>query len=304
VIVKILGSAAGGGFPQWNCNCRNCRAVRVGSPGFVARTQASLAVSSDGGEWLLLNASPDLREQIAATSVLSPDPDGPARASPIAAVALVNGDVDAVAGLLHLREAQAFALFAGPHVLETLAANRIFDVLDATKVARRALPLGELVAVTSGLAVEAFAVPGKVALYLESSNAFDLGTRPGDTIGLKVSQPATGAHFFYIPACARMEPDLAARLTDTALVMFDGTLWRDDEMLAQNLMAKTGARMGHMNMSGPQGSIAAFDGLGVKRKVFVHINNSNPALDAGSIERAVAERAGWTIGEDGMEFRL
>ncbi len=309
MIVKILGSGAGGGFPQWNCNCRNCRAVRAGAPGFARRSQSSVAVSDDGRDWLLLNASPDLREQLAATPELAPDPHGPARASPIKSVVLVNGDVDAVAGLLHMREAQPFSVYATAPVLETLAANRIFAVLDARWVERRILPLGTPAAISGagtelGLSVEAFAVPGKVALYLEDAAVANFGTRPGDTIGLKVTQAPGGAAVFFIPACASVDEDLRARLRGAALVLFDGTLWRDDEMLEQGLMAKTGARMGHMSMSGPDGSIAAFDGLDVERKIFVHINNSNPTLDAGSRERAAAERAGWTIGEDGMEIRL
>ena len=309
VIVKILGSGAGGGFPQWNCNCRNCRSARAGAPGFSRRTQASVAVSADGDNWLLLNASPDLREQIAANPEIAPRPDGPARASPIKAVALVNGDVDAIAGLLHMREAQAFALYAAPRVLDILAANGIFGALAADRVPRRALMLDGRTQIAGaeaplGLAIEAFAVPGKVALYLEREGAADLGTRPGDTIGLRVFETATGKGFYYIPACARMDEGLAARLRGAELALFDGTLWSDREMLEQGLMAKTGQRMGHMNMSGPDGSIAAFADLGVRRKIFVHINNSNPVLDAGSRERALAAQAGWTIGEDGMQVAL
>jgi pyrroloquinoline quinone biosynthesis protein B len=307
--IKILGSGAGGGFPQWNCNCANCRALRGGAPGFQARTQSALAVSADGDNWLLLNASPDLRQQIAATPQLAPSTHDGARASPIKAVALTNGDVDHIAGLLNLREAQPLAVYASRRVLDTLKANRIFDVLAADLVTRAELPLDaplrlEGAGVDLGLAIEAFASPGKIALYLEEAGVAGFGGEPGDTLGLRIVETATGAAFFYIPACARVDDNLAERLKGAALVFFDGTLWRENEMIEQGLMGKTGSRMGHINMSGPEGSIAAFAGLEVKRKVFVHINNSNPALDANSQERAIATAAGWQIGEDGMEFTL
>jgi len=305
VYIRILGSAAGGGFPQWNCNCVQCRAVRAGSPHFVARTQSSLAVSANGVDWLLLNASPDLRQQMAAAPELQPGAEGPARASPIRAVALTNADVDHIAGLLNLREQQPFEIYAAPRVLETLAANRVFDILSADLVARRPLALDAPTELPSlGLTLEAFVVPGKIALYLEDARAENFGSRPGDTLGLRIAETATGRAFFYVPSCARIDASLGARLEGAALVFFDGTLWSENEMLDQGLMRKTGSRMGHINMSGEDGSIAAFEPLGVARKVFVHINNSNPVLDARSPERALAEAAGWTIGEDAMRFAL
>ncbi len=309
MLIKVLGSSAGGGFPQWNCNCANCRAVRRGAPGYSARTQSSLTVSADGVNWLLLNASPDLRQQIAATPQLAPKTDGAARASPIKAVALTNGDVDHIAGLLTLREQQPFSIYASRRVLDTLEANRIFGVLAPGVVSRAELPFDVPVEIegagaTLGLAVEAFATPGKIALYLEDANAADLGTQAGDTLGLRIVETATGKSFFYVPGCARIHVPLAKRLRGAALVFFDGSLWREDEMIAQGLMAKTGSRMGHISMSGPQGSIAAFAALDVERKIFVHINNSNPVLDANSRERTAASDAGWQIGEDGMEVEL
>ncbi len=307
--IKILGSSAGGGFPQWNCNCANCRAVRARTPGFQARTQSSLAVSADGETWLLLNASPDLREQIAATQQLAPRADGGARGSPIKAVALTNGDVDHIAGLLNLREAQPFAVYASRRVLDTLKANRVFDVLAAERVARSELPLGvplriEGAGVELGLEIEAFPAPGKIALYLEDANAADFGTQAGDTLGLRIIETKTGKSFFYIPACARVDEAFGQRLNGAALVFFDGTLWHENEMVEQGLMGKTGSRMGHLNMSGPDGSIAALAKRDIGRKIFIHINNSNPVLNANSQERAIANAAGWVIGEDGMEVTL
>ena len=305
MIIKVLGSAAGGGFPQANCNCCNCADVRLGLPGLQPRTQSSLAVSGDGRSWTLLNASPDLRQQIAATRELWPAPDGGARSSPIKAVVLTNGDVDHVAGLLSLREGIAFALYAGTRVHAALAANGIFNVLDAETVPRIDLPLDGAVQLPGGLMLEAFAVPGKVALYLEDATSPEtFGTQHGDTLGLQLTDAKTGASAFYIPACAAVDARLAGRLRGAALVLFDGTLYTDDEMIVQGLSGKTGRRMGHIAMSGPQGSVAAFAELGVKRKVFVHINNSNPVLRDDSEERRVIECAGWEAASDGLEIVL
>jgi pyrroloquinoline quinone biosynthesis protein B len=309
VRIRVLGSGAGGGFPQWNCNCVNCRAVRGGAPGFLARTQSSLAVSADDERWLVLNASPDLRHQIAATPRLAPPANGSVRASPIKAVALTSGDVDHIAGLLDLREAQPFSLYAAQRVLDVLRANVIFEVLAPECVTRVALHPGEPMAIFGagadlGLSIEAIPAAGKVALYLEDPRAPDLGARSGDTLGLRIVEKSSGKAFFYIPGCARVDEALAARLRGAALVLFDGTLWGDNEMIEQGLTGKTGARMGHVSMSGPDGSIAAFARLDVARKIFVHVNNSNPVLDPASRERRAASEAGWEIAEDGMEIVL
>ncbi|WP_439544551.1 pyrroloquinoline quinone biosynthesis protein PqqB [Hyphomicrobium sp.] len=304
--IRILGAAAGGGFPQWNCNCRNCADVRQGKPGFRARTQCSLAVSANGSDWVLLNTAPDLRQQINETPELGARADGGLRNSPIKAAVLTGGDVDFIAGLLNLRELQPFTVYGSSRVLSTLNANSVFNVLNGDVVPRRELRLGQTTSIAdTGLDIEAFAVPGKVALYLESGAAdANYGSREGDAIGLKVTAPATGKTFFYVPGCAVVDADLAGRLSGAPLVFFDGTLYTDDEMLRQGLMKKTGQRMGHMSMSGPEGSIAAFAALGVTRKIFVHINNSNPVLDDNSSERHATEAAGWEVGCDGMEIRL
>jgi pyrroloquinoline quinone biosynthesis protein B len=303
MIIKVLGSAAGGGFPQINCNCRNCCGVRAGDVAFSARTQTSLAVSADQRSWVLFNASPDLRQQISATPELAPSPDHGARGSPIASVVLTGGEVDHVAGLLSLREAVRFTLFASAPLLAILAANSIFDVLSGAHVQRASLPLGVPTPVAAGLSVEAFAVPGKAPLYLAEGG----GDRPeadAATIGLKISEVATGAAFYFIPGCASIDASLIARLRGADLVLLDGTLFTDEEMVAQGLSQKTGRSMGHVCIDGPHGSMAACAGLGIGRRVYVHINNSNPVLAAGSAQRAAVERAGWEVGFDGMEFRL
>lgn len=308
--IRVLGSAAGGGFPQWNCNCRNCADVRAGKPGFKARTQSSLAVSADGTSWILLNASPDLRQQINDSTDLGSTADGKLRNSPIKAAVVTNGDVDHVTGLINLREAQPFTVYGSKRVMDTLAANSIFNVLAPGVVVRHDLPMDRAIQLEgpdgpTGLTVEAFDVPGKVALYLEDAKAGgNFGSRSGDTIGLKVTATESGKHFFYIPGCAELDAPLRERLAGAPLVFFDGTLYTDDEMLQQGLMPKTGARMGHISISGPDGSIEAFKGLKVGKKIYVHINNSNPVLNENSPERKATEQSGWEVGYDGMEVRL
>ena len=306
--ILVLGSAAGGGFPQWNSNAPGCRRARAGDKAALPRTQASLAVSADGRDWFLLNAAPDIRAQIDANRCLWPR-DG-LRSSPIAGIVLTGADVDAVAGLLTLRERQVFALYATASVLEAIAADRVFRVLAPDCVPRRTLPLGPPVALcdgrgaASGLIVEAFAVPGKVPLWLERADA-DPDLVEGEyAIGLALSRPATGARFVFVPGCAAMTEGLERRLAGAPLVFFDGTLWRDDEMIRAGVGAKTGRRMGHMSMDGTDGTIAALAPLGIGRKIFIHVNNTNPALLADSPERAAAEAAGWTIAWDGMRLEI
>lgn len=310
MIIKILGSGAGGGFPQWNCNGIHSSNVRAGKPGYRSRTQSSLAVSADGKNWALLNASPDLRQQINETPELHPNKMGPLRNSPIKAVVVTNADVDHITGLVHLREAQPFSAYGSDRVMATLNANSIFDVCARDKVPRIVLPLDTPIELTGagvdlGLTVEGFAVPGKIALFLERGGEEEkFGSRDGDTIGLKITDTKSGKAFFYIPGCAEIDPPLAAHLKGAELVFFDGTLYTDNEMIDQGLMPKTGHRMGHMSVSGADGTIEAFKPLGVKRRIFVHINNSNPILDETSQARKETERAGWEVGYDGMEVRL
>jgi pyrroloquinoline quinone biosynthesis protein B len=297
----VLGAAAGGGFPQWNSNAPACREAR--KPGGRARpcSQASLAVSANGNEWLLLNASPDLRLQIEATPALYPR-EG-LRSSPVAGVVLTGGDVDAVAGLLHLRERHRFTVYAPQRVLEILAANPIFGVLSPEFVERVELPLDAPVE-AAGLAVSAFAVPGKVPLYLEQAGVDPGLSDAGDAVGLEITDRATRRRLFFIPGCATVTEDLRRRLAGSTLVFFDGTLWQDDEMIRMGVGEKTGRRMGHISMTGAEGAIAAFRDLGVGRRIFIHINNSNPVLLDDSPERREAEAAGWEIAYDGMEVRL
>jgi pyrroloquinoline quinone biosynthesis protein B len=310
MLIKVLGSAAGGGFPQWNCNGRNSADVRQGVAGLKPRTQASVAVSADGSHWVLLNAAPDLRQQINDTPELHPSPDAGPRNSPIAAVVLTNGDVDAIAGLLCLREGQPLTVYGSGRVLDVLASNSIFEVLDPALVKRVTMELGWPFAVEGpsgpvGITIEAFAVPGKIPLYLEDEQAGpNFGAQEGDTVGLRVTEASTGRHFFFIPGCARLDDALRARLKDAPLLFFDGTLYTNDEMIAQGLMNKTGDRIGHMNMSGRDGSVEQLAPFNIGRKIFIHINNSNPVLREGSPQRGAVEGAGWEVAYDGMAVRV
>ena len=300
----VLGAAAGGGFPQWNSHAAACRRARAGDPAAPARTQASVAVSGDGEHWFLLNASPDIRQQIWCTPALHPRSG--LRSSPIAGVILTGGDVDAIAGLLSLRERQALTVFGSGKVLEVLRANPIFNVLAADVVRRSALALDCKTALAlpdgrnSGLTVELFAVPGKVPLYLEEAGNTPPIVLGEDTVGLELGDGRS--KLFFIPGCAAMTAALRRRLQGAELVLFDGTLWRDDEMILAGLGGKTGRRMGHMSVSGPEGTLATFADLGVRRKIFVHINNSNPILLADSEERAQVHAAGWEVAHDGLEL--
>ena len=302
----VLGAAAGGAFPQWNSNAAPCRRARSGDRAARPRSQASIAVSSDGRQWVVFNASPDLRQQIEQTPALHPC-EG-LRSSPIAAVVLTGGDVDAIAGLLTLRENQPFTLLATRNVHDVLDANPIFEVLARDVVDRRCATLDTPCAVrrpdggATGLAVTLFAVPGKVPLYLKQPGATPALGESDQTVGVEICDGA--ASLFFIPSCAAMTPGLAHRLRGAAAVFFDGTLWTDDEMIRAGLGPKTGQRMGHISVSGPHGVLAAFEGLGVRRRVLLHINNSNPVLLDDSPERALATAAGWDVAYDGMELSL
>lgn len=306
--IVVLGAAAGGGIPQWNCGCQMCRAARSDKPELQSG-QASIAVSADDRNWFLINASPDLRQQVTDTPQLHPQEDA-LRHSPIAGVILTNGEVDAVAGLLSMREGSPFTVYAHQRVLAILKANSIFNVLSDKNVKREAVEIDQSFALrlqdgtASGLEVLPFTVPGKGAWYLEGQAHPAGADGDGDTLGLRISEPASGKHFYFIAACARVTPELKARISRAPLLFFDGTVWRDDELVAAGLGQKTGQSMGHIAMSGEDGAIASLADAGIGQKFFLHINNSNPALLHDSTERAALTTTGWKIPHNGMEITL
>ena len=297
--VLVLGSAAGGGFPQWNCRCRVCQLYWSHDPRVVARSQSSIAVSADGQQWLLINASPDLRQQIIDNPVLHPASGS--RHSPIKAVAITNADVDHIAGLLHLRERQELTVFATATTHQVLGGNSVFNVLDANVVTRAPMVLDAAFDTGFGLMIRAFAVPGKVALFLEDDTPV-IGEATETTIGLDIT--ANGRRVVYIPGCAAINDQVLAEAAGADLLLFDGTTFTDDEMPALGLSSKTARRMGHTPISGSDASIAAFSDLNIQRRAYIHINNTNPILIRGSVERTQVEAMGWDVTEDGMVITL
>jgi pyrroloquinoline quinone biosynthesis protein B len=293
----VLGSAAGGGYPQWNCRCPVCRLAWHGDARVRARTQASLAVSADGRRWILLNASPDLRAQLAVTRQIQPH--GGVRGSPIEAVVLTGGEIDQIAGLLHLRERQPFTIFASETTLGILADNPVFAVLADNVVRRQAVALEQPFTV-AGIEIELFAAPGKVPLYLEQGEP-QTAEEGGGNVGVELR--AGGRRLVFIPGAAAVTPALRSRLQRADVALFDGTLFTDDEMIRNGSGEKTGRRMGHMPINGAEGSLAALSGLSARR-FYIHINNTNPILVEGSPERRQVEAAGIQVSEDGMEIEL
>lgn len=291
--IILLGAGAGGGLPQWNCGCDNCNAARAGR--ILAMTQSSIAVSADGETWAVLNASPDIRVQLAGTPALHPTG---LRDMPLRSVLVTNGDIDHVAGLLTLRESQPFTLFATPAIHEVLAANPMLTALRADLVARQPVALDQTVEIAPGLTATLFAVPGKVPLYQEGE-VVETGLVGETTVGVELS--ANGRRALYIPGCAELPGWLADRIAGADLLMFDGTLWDDDEMIRMGLGQKTGRRMGHMPVVQ---TLAELRDVPVARRVFVHMNNSNPLVDPASQQTREAEASGWQVGRDGMEITL
>jgi len=292
----ILGAAAGGGFPQWNCRCPVCRLAWDGDPRVTPRTQAGLAVSSDGRDWVLINASPDLRAQIETTAVLHPH--NGLRGSPISAVVLTGAEVDQIAGLLALRERSKFKLYATAESLAAIADNPIFGVLGSDVVERHAVALARRFELPGGLAAELFAVPGKVALYLENGEP-EIGAQNGVNVGVEII--SDDRRLIYVPGAADLNRPLTERLNRADVVLFDATLFDDDEMIRGGTGTKTGRRMGHMPLSGPEGTLRRLGGL-TARRILTHINNTNPILIDGSSERREVEAAGFEIAADGMEI--
>ncbi len=303
--VRVLGSAAGGGFPQWNCNCVNCRGFRSGTLRAQARTQSSLALSADGQRWYLLNASPDIRQQINASPCLSPR--AVPRDTPIQAILLTNGEIDHITGLLSLRESQPLCIYSTAQVQQwVLETNAVFrGLFRAPTTSRweivRPAVRQELVGIDgkrSGLSFEAVLVPGKPPAYLtglvpESAEA---------TIAYKVIDDASGRTLVYLPAVKHIDSVVRTMLENCDCFFFDGTCWSDDELVRLGLSQKTSLSMGHVPISGPSGSLVQLAMLQRTRKIYTHMNNTNPLLLEDAPERRIVAEAGWDVAFDGMEF--
>jgi pyrroloquinoline quinone biosynthesis protein B len=299
LLIRVLGSAAGGGFPQWNCGCANCRGVREGTIRARARTQESVAVSADGRAWLLLNASPEIRAQIESFPPLHPRAP---RHSPIAGILLTNGDLDHCLGLLSLRESHPLIVYATDAVRRGFTeGNVLYRTLERFpgQVTWRPLKAGHEETV-EGLAVEAVPVPGKPPIHLEGR----AGPHPEDNIGVRIRESATGRRLAYFSGVGAVTPSVLDALGDADCVFFDGTFWTSDELPAQGLGDKRAEAMAHLPVSGPAGSLATLAKLGARRRIYIHVNNTNPLLRDDSPERAAVVAAGWEVAEDGMEIVL
>ena len=306
MLVRVLGSAAGGGFPQWNCGCPNCRGAREGSIRARPRTQESVAVSADGGAWFLLNASPEIRQQIEGFPPLHPR--GP-RHTPIQGIVLTNGDLDHSLGLLSLRESHPITIHATEGVRRGFTErNLLYRTLERFpgQVTWCALGLGreqdlELAGGgPSGLSVEATAAPGKPPVHLEGLRPPD----PEDNVALRLRERATGRVLAYASAVGRIDRAVREALDEADCVFFDGTFWSSDELIAGGLGTKRAEEMAHVPVGGADGSLASLGGLRAARKVYIHLNNTNPLLREDGAERATADEAGWEVAWDGMEIEL
>ena len=308
--ILILGSGAGGGYPQWNCNCRLCSGQRRGTLQACARTQSSIAVSPDGEQWLLLNASPDVSHQIRSNAALRPR--GGLRGSPIRAILLTDAQIDHTTGLLSLREGPPIELYCTRSVFEDLSgALPILTTLEhycgvhwhelPIDDGRREVELG--IDGIAGLRLRALAIPGKAPPY--SPRREDAGV--GDNIALLIEDTRTGQRVFYAPGLASVGEQELAWMREADCVMVDGTFWTEDEMIEAGLGCKCASDMGHlsqMGRCGQAGMIAALNTLGARRKLLIHINNSNPILDECSEERRTLARHGIEVAHDGLEIEL
>jgi pyrroloquinoline quinone biosynthesis protein B len=298
VRARVLGSAAGGGFPQWNCHCATCEAARAGSDA-RPRTQSSLAIRGADGPWFLANASPDLRQQLEA---LSAGAGNGVRAGPAAGVLLTDAEIDHTAGLLLLRESStAIRVYGSAAVRRALADGYpVLPILGRyCGVDWRTLEPGRSVALDgSSLEVEAFAAGGDAPRYLADAEA-DV-----EACGLVFRDRATGGVLIYAPGLARLDEAVLARLRASDVVLVDGTFWRDDELAALGISERTARQMGHVPLSGPGGSLEALARLERPRTILVHINNTNPVLLERSPEREAVERAGVEVAHDGLEVEL
>jgi pyrroloquinoline quinone biosynthesis protein B len=304
--VRLLGTAAGGGFPQWNCNCRNCSGVRSGALQALPRTQSCVAISADNRRWFLLNASPDVRIQVESFAALLPGPDL-IRGTSLESVLLTNADLDHVLGLFMLREGSGLQVHASGRVRralsERLNVDRVLEHYCGVAWHEAPLevrPLPGADGKVSGLLFCAFPVPGKLPRYVETSSS----PAPGDVIAYRFVDESTGGRLLFMPDVAALDDRTLNEMSDCDALLLDGTFWSEDEMRVMGVGEDSASRMGHLPVGGASGSLARIAGLPIRRRIYIHINNTNPMLVEGSAERAAVEAAGVQVGWDGMEFTL
>src|SRR6266700_2723448 len=308
--IKVLGSAAGGGFPQWNCACPNCSALRDGTLKGRPRTQTQVAVSSGQSSWFLLNASPDLRQQILAAPELAPSPS--TSGSPVSSILLTSADVDCVMGLLHLREFQPLHIYSTLSVRRILTEeNSLFRVLTRSNPPVRwdTLPLDHLIPLVppssrsqkDGFFCKAVPLLGGFPDYV--SDVLKGSFPPEEAvIGLQLIHKEK--RFFYAPSVSGTGEDWQCSVDESDLALLDGTFWKDDELIAAKRGRRTARDMGHLPLWGERGMLKRPFRPGRTKRVLIHINNTNPVLNEESPEHRAAREAGWEIAYDGMEFNL
>jgi len=302
--IKVLGSAAGGGFPQWNCGCSHCDRARRGLSGFRPRTQAQLAVSPSPGVWILLNASPDLRHQLLHDPDFAPAPN--TRATPVSTIVLTSADVDSVVGLLHLREFQPLRVFATPSVARILTEeNSLFRCLERSSPPLRweRLALDRAVAL-GALQCKATPLGGDYPDYVGAALRKTLAPEEA-VVGLELAQDER--KLFYAPSISGQSGDWKRHANEADLALLDGTFWTDDELLDVRGSGKTAREIGHVPLSGPDGllaQLAPLSGPSKSRRVLIHLNNTNPVLDESSAAHLAVRDAGLEVAYDGMEIDL
>ncbi|HEY0812016.1 MAG TPA: pyrroloquinoline quinone biosynthesis protein PqqB [Pseudonocardia sp.] len=295
--LQVLGSAAGGGFPQWNCGCPGCRAVRAGSRPARPRTQSSVAVSADGRQWFLLNASPDIRSHIEAFRPLQPS-EG--RTTPLRDVLLTDAELDHTIGLLLMREAETLQVHATPAVHETLCnGTALLSTLERyCEVDWHPVTPGVDVPLDDGLSYRAFDVP------TTKQARFGAAATRGRVVGYRLTDEHSGRAAVYLPGIQRLTPQVREHLDDCACLLIDGTCWDDDELIRLGLAAKTSTAMGHLPVGGPDGSLEQLSSLPVERKVYIHVNNTNPILLEDSPQRRMVTDRGMEVAIDGLEIKV
>jgi pyrroloquinoline quinone biosynthesis protein B len=306
VRIRVLGSAAGGGFPQWNCGCANCEGVRQGRIRARARTQESVAVSADGDEWFLLNASPEIRAQIESFSPLQPRAP---RQTPIAGILLTNGDLDHCLGLLCLRESQPLTVYATDVVRRGfIEDNALYATLQRFpgQVSWQRLAPGDPQPLKGSggrrapIIVEAIAVPGQPPLHLRDR----VSPSPEDNIALKLTDERTGKTLCYMSGVAGTTEALRTAVAAASALFFDGTFWSSDELIRLGLGSRRAEDMAHWPIGGPAGSLRALADIARGRRIYIHVNNTNPILREDSPEHRELTAAGWEVAHDGLEVEI